>query len=372
MKVLKTTEAVGKMLCHDITQIIPGVCKGPAFRKGHIIREEDIPVLLSIGKENVYIWETDETMMHENDAAQVLYKLCCGIHVPSCGPETDDAGDVIPGRMDEATFLIPSQISEGKIELTAGIDGLLKIDRGRLSAVNRIGEMMIATRHGDFPVRKGDKIAGTRVIPLTISRSQMESAAAAAAGGPILRILPFQARRAGVVTTGSEVFHGLIEDQFTPVIEQKLAEYGSIMAGHRIVDDDPVMAANAIRDMLAEGCDLILCTGGMSVDPDDRTPQAIRSVADEVVGYGAPVLPGAMFMLGYRHAADGTRIPICGLPGCVMYAKRTIFDLILPRLLADDPVSSDEIAALGEGGLCLGCPVCTFPNCGFGKGGRNM
>ena len=372
MKVLKTTEAVGEMLCHDITQIIPGVCKGPAFRKGHIIREEDIPVLLSIGKENVYIWETDETMMHENDAAQVLYKLCCGISVPSCAPEYDDAGDVIPGRMDDATFLIPSKISEGKIELTAGIDGLLKIDRRRLCAVNSIGEMMIAARHGDFPVRKGDKVAGTRVIPLTIARDQMERAAVSAAGAPILRILPFKAKRAGVVTTGSEVFNGLIEDKFTPVIEKKLAEYGSTMAQHRIVNDDLAMTADAIREMLAAGCDLILCTGGMSVDPDDRTPQAIRSCTDEVISYGAPVLPGAMFMLGYKHTADGGRIPVCGLPGCVMYAKRTIFDLVLPRLLADDPVSREEIDVLGEGGLCLGCAVCTFPNCGFGKGGRNM
>ena len=345
---MKTRDAVGQMLCQDITQIIPGKFKGPVFRKGHIITEEDIPVLLSIGKENIYIWETDETMMHENDAAMALYEICCGQS---------------PLDKQEGGKFVPSEIKEGKIELIAGMDGLLKVNRQKLRAINGIGQMMIASRHGNFPVKKGDKIAGTRIIPLTIEKTKMEEARTAAGGGPIMDILPIKEKKIGIVTTGSEVYYGLIEDQFTPLLIRKIEAYGSKVAAHRIVNDDTDMETEAIREMLAGGCDMILCTGGMSVDPDDRTPMAIRSCADRVISYGAPVLPGAMFMLAYQG-----QVPICGLPGCVMYAKHTIFDLILPRLLADDPITKEEIDGLGEGGLCLNCSVCTFPDCGFGKG----
>ena len=165
------------------------------------------------------------------------------------------------------------------------------------------------------------------------------------------------------MTTGSEVYHGRIQDTFGPVIRQKFSEYPSEILGQTIVDDRSEMIENAIREYLDQGADIVVCTGGMSVDPDDLTPGAIGKAADRVVSYGAPVLPGAMFMLGYT--GDGR--PAVGLPGCVMYARRTIFDLILPRLMADDPVTAEELAGLGHGGLCLDCQVCTFPNCGFGK-----
>ncbi len=348
MELRRTQDAVGQMLCHDITQIIPGEFKGPVFRKGHIITEEDVPVLLSVGKDHVYIWEVNEKMMHENDAAMVLYGLCASEHMH------------------------PSEIKEGKVELIAEIDGLLKVDRRRLDLVNSQGEMMIACRHGNFPVRAGDKLAGTRIIPLIIEKEKMDHIKEAAAGAPILRLLPFVSKKVGIVTTGNEVFYGRIEDKFTPVVIRKVEEYGAQVVGHRTSSDDTEMEIRCIQELLEEGCDFILCTGGMSVDPDDRTPYAIRSAADEVITYGAPVLPGAMFMLAYKNAVseDGSnrRIPIVGLPGCVMYARRTIFDLILPRLMADDPVTKEEIDRLGMGGLCLGCEVCTFPNCGFGKG----
>ncbi len=347
MKLMKTTEAVGQMLCHDITQILPGEFKGPVFRKGHIITEEDIPVLLSVGKDNIYIWEVNESMMHENDAAMVLYDLC------------------------KNEYMHPSEIREGKVEVIAEKDGLLKVDRARLDAVNAQDEMMIACRHGNFPVKAGDTIAGTRVIPLIIEKGKMERAKEAAGGVPIFTILPFREKKVGIVTTGNEVYYGRIEDKFTPVVKRKIEEYGGKVIAHRISSDEAQMEISCIQEMLSAGCDLILCTGGMSVDPDDRTPLAIRSVADEVITYGAPVLPGAMFMLAYKYAGTGEekkRIPVCGLPGCVMYAKRTIFDLVLPRLMADDPVTAEEISRLGMGGLCLNCGVCTFPNCGFGKG----
>lgn len=340
MKLMKTEDAVGQVLCHDITQIIRGVSKGPVFRKGHIITEADIPVLLSVGKDHVYIWENDETKLHENDAAQILYEMCAGDHMH------------------------PSDVKEGKIELIADMDGLLKVDTKKLNAVNALGEMMIATRHGNFPVKKGDHLAGTRIIPLVIEKEKMERARKAAGDGRILNILPFHHKRVGIVTTGSEVYYGRIKDTFTPVVLDKLAEYDTEVTGQELCNDDHAMITAAIMKLIGEGADLILCTGGMSVDPDDRTPLAIKNTGAESITYGAPVLPGAMFLLAYY---EDKKIPVCGLPGCVMYAKRTVFDLVLPRLLADDIMTKEDLDRLGEGGLCLNCKECTFPNCGFGK-----
>jgi molybdenum cofactor synthesis domain-containing protein len=257
----------------------------------------------------------------------------------------------------------PTEPKEGKIELVADCDGLFTIHREGLKKVNSLGEMMIATRHGGFAVKKGDKLSGTRIIPLVIEKSKMAAAKAAAGPEPLLNVLPFTPKKFGVVTTGNEVFHGRIEDTFTPVIEAKMAEFGSKMAMHSVIDDDNDKITKAIQDMLAAGMEMVLCTGGMSVDPDDQTPLAIRNSGARMVTYGAPVLPGAMFLLAYTD--DGR--PIVGLPGCVMYAKRTIFDLALPKLMANVPITAEQLADLGEGGLCLNCKICTFPNCGFGK-----
>lgn len=345
MKLIKTEDAVGHVLCHDITQIIKGVTKDAVFRKGHIVTEEDIPVLLSVGKENLYVWEKEEGMLHENDAAEILRQICQGEHMH------------------------PSDVKEGKIELIADIDGVLKIEREKLRKVNSLGEIMIASRHGDFPVKKGDKLAGTRVIPLVISEEKMQQAKDVTVGGVIFNILPYKKKKAGIVTTGSEVYYHRIKDTFTPVLEEKLAEYDIEIGGHEICNDDPQMIENAIRSLLADGCNMIVCTGGMSVDPDDRTPYAIRQVTGEIVSYGAPVLPGAMFLLAYYREEGKEVIPVLGLPGCVMYSKRTIFDLVLPRLTVGEILTAEDLNTLGEGGLCLNCPECTFPNCGFGKGG---
>ena len=339
MKLMKTENAAGHVLCHDITQIIRGVSKGPVFRKGHIIETKDIPVLLSVGKEHVYIWENNENMLHENDAAVILRDICMGTNMHGGSPK------------------------EGKIELIADCDGLLTVDTERLKAVNSLGEMMIATRHGGFTVHAGAVLAGTRIIPLIIDRQTMVKAKKTAGTKPLLDVIPFKKKKAGIVTTGSEVFYHRIADTFTPVIKDKLAEFGAVTARHVTLSDDPAAITDAIRSMFDQGMDMVFCTGGMSVDPDDQTPLAIRNTGASAVSYGAPVLPGAMFLLAYT--GDGR--PVAGLPGCVMYARRTIFDLILPYLMADVPVTAEKLAALGEGGLCLNCSVCTFPNCGFGK-----
>ena len=258
----------------------------------------------------------------------------------------------------------PSEIREGKIELIADCDGLLKVDSELLKKVNSLGEMMIASRHGNTVVKKGDKLAGTRVIPLVIKKDKMEEAKAVCGGRHIFSLLPLKAKKAAILTTGSEVYHHRIEDTFTPVLMEKLSEYGCEVIFHEVYEDAPQQVTDGCLRAIEAGAQLVLCTGGMSVDPDDRTPLAIKNTGADIISYGAPVLPGAMFLLSYFE----NRVPIVGLPGCVMYAKRTIFDLVLPRLLADDTISAGELACLGEGGLCLNCPQCTYPNCGFGKG----
>ena len=338
MRLIPTEKAVGHVLCHDLTQIIPGVSKGPRFRKGHIVEEKDIPVLLSMGKKQLYVWEKDDTVYHEDEAAEILCRICRGEHMNASAPK------------------------EGKIELTAACDGLFRVDVERLNEINEIDQVMIATRHSGTPVKKGDKLIGTRVIPLVIKKETMERVRALAGTEPLCELLPYRLKKAGVVTTGSEVFSGRIRDAFTPVVEKKLAQYGIRMEEHVIVGDGKQEITEAICRMKEKGCELILATGGMSVDPDDQTPGAIRESGAEVVSYGAPVLPGAMFCLAYFP--DGT--PVMGLPGCVMYAAVTIFDLMLPRAAAGVRISRKEITRLGNGGLCLGCGDCRWPSCGFG------
>lgn len=263
--------------------------------------------------------------------------------------------------------MIQSEVKEGKIELIAEIDGLLKIDVDKLRAVNSLGEMMIATRHTNTTVKKGDKLVGTRIIPLLIEQEKMEKAKEVAGDRPILSLIPFKKKKVGIVTTGNEVFYGRIKDTFGPVVAEKVKEFGADVIGQTIVNDDMEKITKAVEEFIEQGADMVLCTGGMSVDPDDKTPGAIKNTGARIVSYGAPVLPGAMMLLAY-YEKDGRELPIVGLPGCVMYAKRTVFDLVLPRLMADDMVTSDDLAGLGLGGLCLSCDICTFPNCGFGKG----
>ncbi len=340
MKLIETQNAVGHVLCHDLTQIIPGVTKDARFRKGHIVTADDIPVLLSMGKEHLYVWEMVPGMLHEDEGAVRLLKLCENDHMTHTEPK------------------------EGKIELNADCDGLFRVDAGRLCAVNDQDEVIIATRHGNTAVQKGDKLAGMRVIPLVISEDKMKKAEDAAGAKPLLQLVPFVKKTAAIVTTGSEVAKGLVQDQFTPVVEKKLLKFGIETIFHVLVEDEQEKEVAAIKEARACSADIIICTGGMSVDPDDRTPAAIRDSGANIVRYGAPVLPGAMLLIGYYD--DGT--PVLGLPGCVMYAKATIFDLLLPRIAANVKISRSDISRMGDGGLCLGCKECHYPVCPFGKG----
>jgi len=340
MKKIATRDAVGHVLCHDVTRIVKDVEKGVAFRKGHMVREEDIEALHSLGKFHLYVWERREGMLHEDEAADILRSVC------------------------QNEGMAPTPVKEGKIELTARIDGLFRLDAERLLAINSLGEICVAARHTNTPVLKGEKLAGFRVIPLVIAREKMDRVRELAGERPVLELLPYKPLRAGIVTTGREVAEGLIKDTFTPAVEGKLAPFGITVMGHEIVDDRKENIARAVLRCREAGAELILCTGGMSVDPDDRTPGAILDSGAKPVCYGAPLLPGAMFLLAYFE--DGT--PVLGLPGCVMYERRTIFDLVLPRVAAGVVMTAGDFAAMGHGGLCLKCEECRFPACAFGKG----
>ena len=342
MKLIRTVEAAGHVLCHDLTQIVPGVSKDARFRKGHIVAEDDIPVLLSMGKEHLYVWESNESMLHENEAAERLVKLCRNI-----GME-------------------PTAVKEGKIELVAQHDGVFRADAGRIDAINDLEDMCIATLPDYMPVKKGTKLAGMRVIPLVIKKERIEEAELIAGDIPLLELLPYRRIKTGVITTGNEVAKGLIKDGFTPVIEAKLRQYGIDVNEHRVSGDDADTTAQFIKELAAAGMDLIICTGGMSVDPDDRTPLAIKKSGADIVTYGAPVLPGAMFLISYLAYA-GREITVLGLPGCVMYARTTIFDIMLPRIIAGKRISRQDVRHLGVGGLCQGCEICHYPLCCFGK-----
>lgn len=341
MRLIRTEDAAGHVLCHDMTQIIPGVTKDARFRKAMVVTEEDIPVLLSIGKEHLYVWEKTEGMLHEDEGAERLR------------------------RITQNENMHPSVVKEGKIELLADVDGLFQVDVERLYDVNSVDEIMIATRHTNTAVKKGDKLAGMRVIPLIIDEKRLEEAEKKAGPEPLLKVTPWKLKTAGVITTGSEVYKGLIKDQFTPIVEKKLETFGIQMTKHVLCSDDTKMITDAIAEMKEAGVDLIICTGGMSVDPDDKTPGAIKASGAEIVTYGAPTLPGAMLCLAYFE--DDT--PIVGLPGCVMYAKATVFDLILPRMAAGIKIERRDIIRMGHGGLCLGCKECHYPGLSIRKGG---
>ncbi len=331
--------SVGMILCHDITRIIPGRFKGRAFKKGHVVKKEDIPLLLEIGKENLYVWENKEGCLHEDEAARRMAIAVAGYGVTMTEPK------------------------EGKINLLAGLRGLLKIDTGGLSAINDVEQVMLASLHTNQVVEKDMIVAGTRVIPLVIDEKIIgEVEERTAMYGPLVEVKPLACLRVGMVVTGSEVYKGRIEDKFGPVVKAKIVGLGSYVFRKINVPDDTGMIARAVEDLLAEKADLIVVTGGMSVDPDDLTPAGVVAAGGKIVSYGAPALPGAMFMVAYIG-----KIPVLGLPGCVMFSKRTVFDLVLPRIMAGEEIERRDIVALGHGGLCMECPTCRFPACPFGK-----
>lgn len=338
MKVIKVQDAVGSILSHDVTQIIPGEFKGRLFKKGHIIKEEDIEKLLAIGKEHVYVWEAKEGQLHENDAATRIADLVVGEGVA-----------------------LSKEIKEGKVDFFADRDGVLKIDKEKLFKLNSVGEIIVSTLHNNTPIKKGEKVGATRVIPLIIDEERIITAEKLIKE-KIITVAEIKPKKCLLITTGNEVYKGRIKDAFLPVIKQKLGYYGSEVIKQVILPDEKERIIEEIKKGLAENVDMIICTGGMSVDPDDVTPTAIKESGGELVTYGSPILPGAMFLLAYNG-----NTPILGVPSCAMYSKRTVLDLVLPRVLSDERLSFADIAEYGHGGLCLDCNVCTFPHCSFGK-----
>ncbi len=339
MKQIRIEDSVGCILSHDVTKIVPGEFKGRLFKKGHVIREEDIPKLLDIGKEHIYVWEPKKGQLHENDAAIRVKDLVLG---QGC--------------------YISEEINEGKIDFFANTQGVLKINKDLLLKLNLLGEIIVSTIHNNTPVKKGEKIGATRVIPLIIDEKKILEAEKIIKE-KIISVEEIKPKKAVLITTGNEVYKGRIKDAFLPVMKEKLEYYGSEIVKQIILPDNKEMITeNILKAIEEDKVDMIICTGGMSVDPDDVTPSAIKDCNGEIVTYGAPVLPGAMFLLAYYK-----NIPILGVPSCAMYSKRTIFDLVLPRILADEKLSFEDIARFGNGGMCLNCEICSFPHCSFGK-----
>lgn len=327
------------VLCHDVTRIIPGREKGAAFRKGHIITSQDVPPLLDMGKAHVYVYDLAEGYLHEDDAAIRIATAAAG-----------------PG-------LELSPPSEGRVNLKASRKGLLKVDAAALRRINSVDDVVFATLHANTPVGCSQPVGGTRIIPLVTREDNVHRVATICrAHAPVIQVKALRSMQVGIVTTGSEVFSGRIADKFGPVLYSKFAELDCPVAGQVFVGDEAALTAQAIKNFIEEGAELVAVTGGMSVDPDDRTPAAIRDAGADVVAYGAPVFPGAMFMLAYVKG-----VPVIGLPGCVMYYRTSIFDLIVPRLLAGETLTREDFVDLGHGGFCSGCASCLYPRCGFGK-----
>ena len=341
LKKIHVKDAVGTQLAHDITEIRPGEFKGPAFRKGHEVCNEDICHLQKLGKNHLYLIDLAEDEIHENEAASILARAL--------------AAEGITWEDDPR---------EGKISLHAARDGLLSINTPALAAFNMIEEVMCATRHSHTLVNKGEQVAATRAIPLVMKRAPVERAAAIAAqDGGVVSVKFLRHARAGLVITGNEVYHGLIEDQFASKLSAKITDLGSSVGGIAFAPDDEEKIVDAIRKHLNNGCDLLLLSGGMSVDPDDVTRSAIRQAGADEVHYGAAVLPGAMFLVAYIG-----EVPLLGVPACGLHHRITVLDLVLPRILAGERIGKKELAFLGHGGLCHDCPECTYPRCAFGRG----
>ena len=341
LKKIKLKEAVGTKLAHDITEIRPGEFKGPAFRKGHTVCEEDLCRLQRLGKNHLYVIDTGEDEIHENEAAAILAKAL--------------AGEGIAWK---------DEPREGKIKLQAGGDGLFLVNTTALAAFNMVEEVMCATLHNHTLVKEGELVAATRAIPLVMKRAPIERAAAIASqNGSVVSVQPLRRARVGLVITGNEIYHGLIEDRFAPILAEKLSALGSEVLGVEFAPDDAQVIGQAIRSHLDKGCDLLLLSGGMSVDPDDVTRHGIRQAGATEFHYGAAVLPGAMFLVAYLGD-----VPLLGVPACGLYHRITVLDLILPRVLVGERIGKTELAFLGHGGLCKDCADCTYPHCPFGKG----
>lgn len=337
MKKVRVEDAVGLTLCHDVTAMYDGF-KGAAFKRGHVIREEDIPKLLDYGKQTVFIWEENAGELHEEDAARRMAAMA---------------------QVEDCHYTEPS---EGKVLLMADRRGMFRVDTALLRQVNAIGDITISCLPDHYPVEVGARLASMRIVPLVTQEAQIIEAERLCAGKKLFDLRPYEKKRVGVVITGSEVYHGRIQDKFEPVVRRKMADYPAEIVGITICDDDLDMIVAAARRHLERSADFLIFTGGMSVDPDDLTPTAIRRLGAEVVSHGVPAQPGNMTLVAYLGG-----VPILGVPGAAISMPTTIFDVLLPQIFAGDRLTKDDLIRMGDGGLCQLCKPCHWPNCTFGK-----
>ena len=340
LKKIKLEEAVGTKLAHDLTEVRPGEFKGAAFHKGHTVCNEDVCRLQKMGKNHLYVIDLEDDEIHEDQAATIL-----------------------AGALSGDGIVWKDEPREGKIKLLAERDGLFAVNTAALAAFNMVDEVMCATLHNHTIVKKGELVAATRAIPLIMKSARIERAATIARqNGAVLSVKSIRKATVGLVITGDEVYNGLIEDRFAPIMTEKVEALGSRVAGVAFAPDDAELIGNVIRSHLDQGCDLLMLSGGMSVDPDDVTRQGIRTAGATEMHYGAAVLPGAMFLVAYVG-----EVPLLGVPACGLFHRITVLDLVLPRILSGEKIGTAELAFLGHGGLCKDCEECVYPHCPFGK-----
>ncbi|MDI6600310.1 MAG: molybdopterin-binding protein [Thermoanaerobacteraceae bacterium] len=338
MKIVSVEEAVGMVLSHDLTRIVPGEIKRVEFKKGHVITADDIEVLKSMGKDHIYVMELKEGYLHENAAASRLAMAIGGESLSMNEPK------------------------EGKVEFRAKSDGLFRVDLEKLYDISDIDGLTISTIHDYTPVKAGKHVASCKITPLVIEADRIDEAERIAGGKGIFYVLPFMNKKVGFVITGNEVYYGRIKDGFLPVFKEKLAEYGGEFLDVIYCPDDADKITSAILSLVDRGAEIICTGGGMAVDADDATPDGIRNTGAEIVKYGTGVLPGGVFMMAYLGD-----VPILGVPACGIFDKRTIFDILYPRALAGLRITRRDIVRLSHGGLCQKCEVCHYPVCPFGK-----
>lgn len=337
MKKIKVEDAVGMELCHDVTAIIDGF-KGAMFKRGHMIEQEDIAKLLSIGKKHIYAWEDTAGEVHEED---------CAARMAAANP---------------VAHTHYSSISEGKVTLISDVDGMFRVDRELLKKLNYVPDVTITSLTDHYPVKEGERLASMRIVPLVTKEENIIEVERLCKDQNLFQVYPYKQMKAGVIITGSEVYYGRIQDKFEPVVRRKLAAYPGEIVDVKFCDDDLDMLLTTAKELLDKGVDLLVFHGGMSVDPDDLTPTAIRSLGAEVITYGVPAQPGNMSLVAYL--GDCT---ILGVPSAAIKVPTTMFDVLLPQCFAGVKFTKDELMNLGDGGLCRQCKACHYPNCMFGK-----
>lgn len=340
MRKVKTEEAVGLTLCHDVTEMRDGF-KGAAFKRGHVIRQEDVEKLLDIGKKHIFIWEENADEIHEEECAAMLSEMLAA----------------------EGTHYTP--VSEGKVVMIADRKGQFRVDTDNLYKLNSIEDITVTSIPDHYPVNPGDKLASMRIVPLVTKKSNMELAKRLCSEHSIFELKPYKELNVGVVITGSEVYSGRIIDKFEPVVRSKMDKYPADILGVKICDDDLDMITGAAKELIDKGADLLIFTGGMSVDPDDLTPTAIRSLGAHIVSHGVPAQPGNMTLVAYGESDK--EITMLGVPGAAIKMPATVFDVLLPQIFTGEPITQEDLIRLGDGGLCHNCESCHFPNCTFGR-----